>query len=55
MTLNKPQGGFPPIIKCDKAELKIINENKNREFKGVPGAISIKNILSNRLNKNINL
>ena len=55
MSLNKPQGGFPPIIKCDKAELKVINENKNREFKGAVGAIPIRTILSNRLNKNISL
>lgn len=51
---DKPQGGFPPIIMCNKAELKIINENKNREFKGVPGAISIRDIMTRRLNKNIN-
>lgn len=52
--LDKPLGGFPPIIKCNKGELKIINENKNREFKGVPGGISIRDIMTRRLNKNIN-
>jgi hypothetical protein len=48
-----PSGGFPPIIRCDKAELKLINENKNREFKGVTGAVSIKDILARGI-KNIN-
>lgn len=52
--INKPSGGFPPIIKCNKTELKIINENKNREFKGIPGAISIRDIMIKRINKNIN-
>lgn len=52
MTLNKPSGGFPPIIKCSKAELKLIEENKNREFKGVKNAISIKDIMSKRVNSN---
>ncbi len=52
MALNKPQGGFPPIVKCDKAELKLINDNKNREFKGVPGAVSIRDILAKRMNIN---
>lgn len=51
---DKPLGGFPPIIKCNKAELKLIDENKNREFKGVVGAISIRDIMTRRLNKNIN-
>lgn len=49
MTINKPNGGFPPIIKCSKAELKLINENKNREFKGVINAVSIRDIMNKRL------
>jgi hypothetical protein len=49
MSNNKPNGGFPPIIKCSKAELVIINENKNREFKGVKNAISIKDIMTKRI------
>ena len=52
MTLNKPSGGFPPIIKCSKAELKLIQENKNREFKGVKNAISIKDIMAKRVSSN---
>jgi hypothetical protein len=46
-------GGFPPIVKCSKAELKIINENKNREFKGVKNAISIKDIMAKRISPNL--
>jgi len=46
---NTPTGGFPPIIKCSKIELKLINENKNREFKGLPNAISIKDIMTRRV------
>lgn len=50
MVLNKPNGGFPPIIKCTKTELQIINENKNREFTGVKNAVSIKDIMTKRIN-----
>ena len=32
----------------------LINDNKNREFKGVPGAINIRDIMALRINKNIN-
>ncbi len=46
---NTPTGGFPPIIKCSKAELKIINDSKNREFKGVTNAVSIKDIMAKRV------
>jgi len=46
--IDKPSGGFPPIIKCDKAELKLINENKNREFKSIPGAISLRDIMTKK-------
>ena len=52
--MSSANGGFPPIIRCDKAQLKIINENKNREFKGVTGAVSIRDIMTRRINKNIN-
>jgi hypothetical protein len=48
MTINKPTGGFPPIIKCSKTELKTINENKNREFKSVINAVSIRDIINKR-------
>jgi len=48
--LTKPSGGFPPIIKCSKADLKVITENKNREFKGVKNAVSIKDIMNKRIN-----
>lgn len=54
MVLNQPIGGFPPIIKCSKAELQIINENKNREFAKVKGTVSIKDIMTKRIN-HINL
>jgi hypothetical protein len=53
MPINQSSGGFPPIIKCSKAELKIMNENKNREFKGVKNAISIKDIMAKRINPNL--
>jgi len=52
--LNKPSGGFPPIIKCTKSELKLVDENKNREFQKAPGAISIKDIMTRRINKTTN-
>ena len=31
--LNKPSGGFPPIIKCTKSELKLVDENKIENFR----------------------
>ncbi len=53
MPINQANGGFPPIVKCSKAELKIMNENKNREFKGVKNAISIKDIMAKRISPNL--
>jgi hypothetical protein len=49
--IDKPQGGFPPILKCNKAELKQIEENKNRQYQGIPGAISMKDIMAKRNSK----
>ena len=48
--MSTGNGGFPPIVKCNKAELTIIEENKNREFKGVKNAVSIQAILSQKRN-----
>ena len=47
-------GGFPPIFQCNKAELKIIEESKNREFTAVKSAVSIKDIMMKR-KENLNL
>jgi hypothetical protein len=41
-------GGFPPIYKVNKAEINIIEKNKNREFKSNTEAISIKDIMTQR-------
>jgi len=41
-------GGFPRIYQCNKAELKIIEESKNREFTSVKSAVSLKDILVKR-------
>jgi hypothetical protein len=48
---NKPNGGFPPIVQCSKAELEILEKNSKREFVGVKSAISIKDIMKNKINK----
>ena len=53
MPINQSNGGFPPIVTCSKAELKIMNENKNREFKGVKNSISIKDIMAKRISPNM--
>ena len=45
----KPNGGFPPIYECSKAELELIEESKNRNFAKVNFAISIKDIMLKRL------
>jgi hypothetical protein len=44
-------GGFPKIYKCDKAELQIIQESKNREFATVKSTVSIKDIMLKRKEK----
>ena len=41
-------GGFPPIIKYTQTEQKILEKNKNREFKNNINAISIKDIMTKR-------
>jgi len=41
-------GGFPKIYQCNKAELKIIQGSKNREFATVKSAVSIKDIMLKR-------
>jgi len=44
-------GGFPKIFQCNKAELKLIQESKNREFTAVKSAVSIKDIMLKRKEK----
>jgi hypothetical protein len=44
-------GGFPKIFQCNKAELKLIQESKNREFTSVKSAVSIKDIMLKRKEK----
>ena len=44
-------GGFPKIFQCNKAELHIILESKNREFTSVKSAVSIKDIMMKRKEK----
>jgi hypothetical protein len=46
-------GGFPKIFQCNKAELKLIEESKNREFTLVKSAVSIKDIMLKRKEKKI--
>jgi hypothetical protein len=45
---SKPNGGFPPIYECSKAELEIVEQSKNREFAKPTSAISIKDIMMRR-------
>jgi len=49
--MNKPNGGFPPIIQCSKSEIDIIEKKSKREFVGIKLAISIKDIMKNKINK----
>ena len=49
--MDKPNGGFPPIIQCSKSEIEIIEKNSKREFVGIKTAISIKDIMKNKINK----
>ena len=44
-------GGFPKIFQCNKTELKLIQESKNREFTSVKSAVSIKDIMMKRKEK----
>ena len=44
-------GGFPKIFQCNKADLQIIQESKNREFTSVKSAVSIKDIMMKRKEK----
>lgn len=44
----KPNGGFPPIYECSKAELELVEESKKREFAKPTSAISIKDIMMKR-------
>jgi hypothetical protein len=45
---NMATGGFPPIVKYTSTDIKNIEKNKNREFKGNLDAISIKDIMTQR-------
>jgi len=47
--INKPTGGFLPIIECVKAD-GIIDENKNREFTSKKSAVPIAEIMKKRRN-----
>lgn len=48
--MDKPSGGFPPLIKCSKEQIQQIEHNKNREFESVKNTISIKEIMEKRKN-----
>jgi hypothetical protein len=48
--MDKATGGFPPIIKCEKQDIKILEQNKNRQFESVKNTISIKDIMEKRKN-----
>jgi hypothetical protein len=45
---NKSNGGFPPLYRCSKKDLFEKKESKNREFKGVINAVSIKDIMNKK-------
>jgi len=44
----KGYGGFPPIFKCSKAELELIEQSKNREYVQPKQAIKLSDILKLR-------
>lgn len=44
-------GGFPKIFQCNKADLQLIQESKNREFTSVKSAVSLKDIMMRRREK----
>ena len=52
--LDKPTGGFPPIILCDKLKQKEMidksDEKVKREFKTNKNTVSIKSIMEKRRN-----
>jgi len=45
---NKSNGGFPPIYRCSKKDLFNTKDSRNREFKGVINAVSIKDIMNKK-------
>lgn len=50
----KPNGGFPPIVECDKEEAENfikLEEPKKREFKPIKSSVSIKKIMDKRREK----
>jgi hypothetical protein len=50
MNFEVKTGGFPPIIKCQKYEIKSQQEVKKRELGGLNIGINIHNIMKSRRN-----
>ena len=46
---EKPNGGMPPIIRCLKEDLEIIDKSKNREYAVVKSVVSIKDLLKKKI------
>ena len=44
---NVPNGGFPPIIICNKNDITV-EKNKNREFETIKNTVSILDIMKKR-------
>jgi hypothetical protein len=51
MSVDIKTGGFPPLIKCSREELKTQSEVKKRELGGLNIGINIHNIMKSRRNK----
>jgi|LakMenEpi03Aug12_release.lakeMendotaPanAssembly.Ray.scaffolds.fasta_scaffold19236_3 hypothetical protein len=50
---SEPNGGFPPIILCDKKIYATEEKEKNREFVTNKKAISIKDIMKKRRDNDV--
>jgi hypothetical protein len=48
-SVNRPTGGFLPIIECVNAD-SIVEDNKNREFTSKKSAVPIAEIMKKRRN-----
>ncbi len=45
----RPNGGFPPVAEISEAEIKIVEQSKNREFAKLSVGVSIKDIMMKRI------
>jgi hypothetical protein len=49
--IDKPTGGFPPILILNPELKKEIEQNKNREFSSVEMSVNIKDVLKAKSEK----